>query len=54
MMAVMTHKPIEFEWVVTGDESWFYDYYFCDAVWAALRDPLFHRIKQNMTHKNVF
>jgi hypothetical protein len=36
---------MDFEYVRTGDESWFYSYNPPDAAWAASRDEVSERIK---------
>jgi hypothetical protein len=42
----MKHKLTDFERVITGDELWFFLYYFRDSLWAASHDDLPHRIKR--------
>jgi hypothetical protein len=37
--------PMDFEYVITGDESWFYSYNPPDAAWAVSRDKLPEPIK---------
>jgi hypothetical protein len=48
LTALTKHKPIDFEQVITGDESWFFLHYPHDSVWASSRDDLLHRTKHTI------
>jgi hypothetical protein len=45
---VKQQQPMDFEYVITGDESWFYSYNPPDAAWAVSRDEPPERIKRKI------
>jgi transposase len=49
LLAILQQEQqIEFERVLTGDESWFFLYYPPDSAWAVSRDALPERVKQTI------
>jgi hypothetical protein len=49
LIALVGQKASDSQWIITGDESWFFPYYPCDSVWTASHDELSQRIKQKTT-----
>jgi hypothetical protein len=48
LVTLEQQSPMDFEYVITGNESWFYSDNRPDAPWAASRDELPERIKRQI------
>jgi hypothetical protein len=51
LTALIEHNPIDFERIITGDESWFFLYYPRDPARELSRDDHPHRIKSTIDVK---